>query len=397
MSGVAGLLRQASEVWEVPRDLLLRRYPPFVTGGFLPRGHVPVFVFHSLEPVSFARQLAHLAENGYVTLSVTEYVEILEGQRSAPDRAVLLTFDDARGSLWTTGQPLLRRHGMRGVVFVVPARLFSRPGSPFPTWDDVEKGQADAATVLDREKGEGAFLSWEEVRTLSTQGTFEFQSHSLTHAQVHTAPRLRGFLTPAQRRGGYEAMDVPLIWTPKGDLFADQAPLGTPLLASTSRLAEAPRFVEDLDWRERAVAAVKGEGGGAFFTRPEWRQRLHDALGGGPVPGRWESPAEQETALRRELGEAREAIEAHTGQPVVHLCYPWHVSSPLAERLAREVGYRTAFWGKVPGVPITTPGGDLLRIARVGDDYVELLPGRGRRSLASVLRQKWTRRLRGGA
>ena len=46
------LVRQIRESWEVPRDIVLRRYPPFVTGGPLPRGDVPVFVFHSLEPAS---------------------------------------------------------------------------------------------------------------------------------------------------------------------------------------------------------------------------------------------------------------------------------------------------------------------------------------------------------
>jgi peptidoglycan/xylan/chitin deacetylase (PgdA/CDA1 family) len=397
VSRLGGLLRQAGDVWEVPRDLLLRRYPPFVTGGALPHGHVPVFVFHSLEPLSFGRQLEHLAENGYVTLSATEYLDVLENRRRAPERAVLLTFDDARGSLWTVGHPLLRKHGMRGVVFVVPARLASRPGPLSATWDDVEKGQADAAAVLGRESADGPFLSWEEVRALDALGVLEFQSHSLTHAQVHSAPRLAGFLTPALRQGGYAAMDVPLVWTPEGDLFASDVPLGTPLLTSTSRLGEAPRFFEALEWRERALAAVRAAGGKEFFARADWRQHLREALGRGAPPGRWESPAEQETAMRRELSEAREQIEAHTRKPVVHLCYPWHVSSPLAQRLAREVGYRSTFWGKVPGIPLTAPGGDLSRIARVGEDYVLLLPGRGRQTLGSVLRHKWTRRLRGHA
>src|SRR5262249_8630160 len=54
----APMLRSPREAWEVPRDALLRRYPPFVTGGALERGEVPVFVFHSLEPVSFGRKLA---------------------------------------------------------------------------------------------------------------------------------------------------------------------------------------------------------------------------------------------------------------------------------------------------------------------------------------------------
>ena len=45
------------EAWEVPRDLLLGRYPAFVTGGTLARGEVPVFVLHEAEPAAFARQL----------------------------------------------------------------------------------------------------------------------------------------------------------------------------------------------------------------------------------------------------------------------------------------------------------------------------------------------------
>jgi peptidoglycan/xylan/chitin deacetylase (PgdA/CDA1 family) len=119
---------------------------------------------------------------------------------------------------------------------------------------------------------------------------------------------------------------------------------------------------------------------------------LRASLAGRAIPGRLETPAEREAALRRELAEARAPIEARTGVPAVHLCYPWHEAGPTARRLAREAGYRTAFCGKVAGIPLTLPGGDLLSIARLGEDYLELLPGRGRSSLAAVLRAKWRRR-----
>ena len=112
----------------MPRDLLRGRYPPFVTGGELPRGDVPVFVFHGAEPDSFSRKLAHLAENGYVTLSADEYVAVLRGQRKPEERAVVLTFDDGRGSVWSVAAPLLRRHGMKAVVFLVPGRTSRAPG-----------------------------------------------------------------------------------------------------------------------------------------------------------------------------------------------------------------------------------------------------------------------------
>ena len=93
-----------------------------------------------VEPVSFERRLDFLEENGYVTLSAEEYFQFLLGARPAPERAVVLTFDDGRGSLWSVGAPLLERRGMRGIVFLVPGRTTARPGPPLPTWTDVARG-----------------------------------------------------------------------------------------------------------------------------------------------------------------------------------------------------------------------------------------------------------------
>jgi peptidoglycan/xylan/chitin deacetylase (PgdA/CDA1 family) len=389
------LAREAREAWEVPRDLLLRRYPEFVTGGPLPRGDVPVFVFHSLEPECFERKLRYLSENAYVTLSADEYFRVLVGAGAAPERAVVLTFDDGRGSLWSVGFPLMRRYGARGIVFLVPGSIRSRPGPPAPTWELVEAGRVAADEVSRREEGEGAFLSWEEIDVLSRSGLFDFQSHTLSHARVHVGPRLAGFATPS-RRHGYAALDVPLVSEGGRDLRGEEVPLGTPLLESAPRTSEALRFFEEPAVRRACLEAVSAEGGTAFFARRDWEARLA-RLVPRPIAGRRETPEEKEAAIRTELVESKRLIEERTGRPVVHLAYPWHASGPTARRLAREAGYRTAFGGKVAGVPITRPGGDLEHIARIGEDYLELLPGRGRADLSSVLYRKWTRRLRARA
>jgi peptidoglycan/xylan/chitin deacetylase (PgdA/CDA1 family) len=380
-----------AEAWEVPRDLALGRYPPFVTGGTLPRGDVPVFVFHGAEPESFGRRVAHLADSGYVTLSVGEYVDVLRGAREAPERAVLLTFDDGRGSVWSVAAPLLRRHGMKAVVFLVPGRMKARPGPLGPSWDDVAAGRATAAEILRREEGDGPLLSWEEVEALARDGLFEFQSHTLQHARVHTAPRLVGFATPRSRRG-YDAFDQPLVRWRGRDLLGEEVPLGTPLFQSAPRTSEALRFLEDESIRRGCVNAVAEGGGEGFFARSDWQGQLRAVFGRTAVRGTAESAEDRARAIAHELAEARRAIEARTGRPVVHLCYPWHAAGPTARRLAAEAGYQTAFCGKVDGVPITRPGGDLTAIARIGEDYVELLPGKGRVTLAEVLRRKWTRR-----
>lgn len=391
MVRLSKLRRHAEAAWEVPRDLLLRRYPPFVTGGELPRGHVPVFCFHSLEPERFGRQVEHLARNGYVSLSADEYFAFLAGRLTPPERAVVLTFDDGRGSVRGVGLPLMRRHGLKGIVFVIPGRTVARPGRLPPTLDDLAADRDRGAELREREEGDQAFLSWEEIDDLARSGLFDFASHSLSHARVHTAPLVDTFLHPGLRRG-YGPLDAPWVHDGGRDLFAGEVPLGTPLLRSESRLSDATRFYEDPATRGACVALVAEEGGERFFEHPDWERRLWRVLAGRPLRGRLETPDERASAIRRELAEARRVLEERLGRPAPDLCYPWHVAGALARQAAREAGYRSAYCGKVHGVPITPAGGDALQIARIGEDWVELLPGRGRGRLAEVLRAKLARR-----
>jgi len=391
MGRLAQLGRHAAAAWEVPRDLLLGRYPPFVTGGPLPAGHVPVFCFHGLEPVSFERKLRHLSDNGYVTLSADEYFELLTGARPAPARAVVLTFDDARATVRSVGLPLMRRYGLRGLVFVIPGRTSSRPGPLPPTLDDVSAGRASVPDLLSREDGPEAFLSWEELSDMATSDVFDFGSHSLSHARVHTSPRVETFMHPGLR-SGFGPLDAPLVHTPEGDRLGPQVPLGTPLLQHQPRLSDALRFYEDAEGRRACVERVAAEGED-FFRRRDWERVLRATLGRRTLEGRYETPAEHEAAVLRELREARRQIEARIQRPALDLCYPWHVAGPTARRAAREIGHRSAYCGKGPAGPVSLPGSDPHAVARIGEDYVELLPGRGRRRLLDVLQRKWTRRL----
>jgi len=390
------LARGGKDAWEVFRDIGLGRYPDFVTGGPLARGDVPVFVFHSLEPESFGRQLRYLAENDYCTLAADQYFCALMGAGKPPDRAVLLTFDDGRGSLWSVGLPLLKRYGMRGVVFLVPGRIPSRPGPLPPNWEDVEAGRAPAAEVRSREAGAGALLSWEEIEALAKTGVFDFQSHTLSHTRVHTGPHLAGFATPPSRKG-YAAFDLPAIGSGDHDLLGEEVPLGTPLLRSAPRTSESLRFHEDPAVRRSCIEMVAEEGGEAFFYWKDWERRLRRVFDGEKVQGRLETPEQRAAAIRAELLDAKRKIEERTGHEVIHLCYPWHAAGPTARRLARAIGYRTAFGGKVSGAPVTRPGDDPHAIARISEDYLELLPGRGRLTLSTILSRKWSRRLKGRA
>ena len=269
------LARSAREAWEVPRDLLLGRYPPFVTGGELPRGRrarlrVPRRRARALRAQARPprRQRLRHAVGRRVRRRAAR---ASAGRRSAPS---LLTFDDGRGSVWTVAAPLLRRHGMKAVVFLVPGRIASRPGAPEPTWDDVESGRADAASVRRREEGDGALLSWEEVEALARTGLFDFQSHTLHHARIHTGPQLAGFVTPRSRRG-YDAFDQPLLAARRARPARRRGPARRAALPLRSAHLRGAPLLRGRGVRAACVAEVAESGGEGFFLRAR--------LGGAPA------------------------------------------------------------------------------------------------------------------
>jgi peptidoglycan/xylan/chitin deacetylase (PgdA/CDA1 family) len=374
-------------------DLLRGAYPRFVYGGG--QQEVPVFTTHGVEPESFERQLRFLRDNGYRTLTADEFFDVASGARAPQPRSVVLTYDDGLGSLWSVGLPLLKRYGMKVVIFLIPARI--RSGGLGPTLDDLRAGRADAATVLARDTSEKPLLTWEEIAAMHDTGLVDFQSHSLTHGMVFCSDRLSGFVSPSLARR-LTRFQVP-EWTPQDDGCAR---LGRPLYPAAPRLSDCRRYLEDLEARRACEAHVEQRGGAAFFERPGWRRELEEQWRTihqrQPSGGRYETDAERETALGHELRESKRLIEARLpGKTVRHLAYPWGRDCELAMRLAAQAGYASVFPGKVAGSYVgITPGRPLIA-ARFGMDFLPRLPGRGREALWRTLAKKLSRNATAGA
>ena len=90
---LAGLQAQYREFRQEAQWLRGGCYPDFVTARHAEvlDADVPVFVFHSIEPIEFEAQLAFLSDNGYRTLSADQFLDHLAGGKAAPRRSVLLT------------------------------------------------------------------------------------------------------------------------------------------------------------------------------------------------------------------------------------------------------------------------------------------------------------------
>jgi peptidoglycan/xylan/chitin deacetylase (PgdA/CDA1 family) len=110
--------------------------------------------------------MAHLAANGWRTLTFAEAVERLRGG-TVPERHVVVTFDDGYRNVYTEALPTLLRHGFTATVFLVADYVGRDNGWP---------GHAPPMGRL-------PLVSWEEARELYSHGV-ELAAHTCTHPDL---------------------------------------------------------------------------------------------------------------------------------------------------------------------------------------------------------------------
>jgi len=156
--------------------------------------NVPVLMYHHVSPspgmitTSPARFEAHMAwlrRQGWRTLRADEFAAYLAGE-PVPPKSVLITFDDGYLDNWLYAHPVLQRHGMHAVLFVVtgwvhdgPVRSALRGEQALrqtPSHDGCE-----AAIAAGR--SDDVIARWSELQAMEQAGTFEVHSHTHTHTR----------------------------------------------------------------------------------------------------------------------------------------------------------------------------------------------------------------------
>ncbi|HEY7790790.1 MAG TPA: polysaccharide deacetylase family protein [Vicinamibacterales bacterium] len=349
-------------------DLAAGRYPSFLFGGGL-GGFLPVFHFHEVTAAWLEPRLRFLAENGYQTVGSDAIARLVrDGIHPGPFR-VALCFDDAWASLWTVAGPLLKRYGLMAIAYVIPGRV-ADASSCRPTLDE-DPSAADGSA----DRSSTPLATWPELKALHDAGTVEMQSHTDSHAMIFCDDAVSGFVDRSYTAAW---LARPLV-SAEPVRFQDRNELGAPLFLQRSRLSDAPRFIVDERYRERALAHVADHGGPAFFDQGDWRASLARALE--PMPkGRFESPDEQRRAIVDELARSRATLEDRLGSHTVrHVCFPWGVAGDLALETARATGYLTAFSNQMPGSYAVRAGDPPYRLKRLNSKHLLRLPRPGRR------------------
>ncbi|HVB83068.1 MAG TPA: polysaccharide deacetylase family protein [Candidatus Binataceae bacterium] len=148
------------------RVLMYHDVGPSIPGAF-PGGTIP--------SAEFGRQIAWLADSGYVGIRPSDWISWHRKGKPLPRKPVLITFDDGYAGVASYGLPVLERYGFGAAVFVVTGRIgFTN------TWD-----QALGYSAV-------PLMSADEIVRWTSRG-IEFGCHTRTHpnlamlseAQIH--------------------------------------------------------------------------------------------------------------------------------------------------------------------------------------------------------------------
>jgi peptidoglycan/xylan/chitin deacetylase (PgdA/CDA1 family) len=129
--------------------------------------------FISVRPGAFETHLRVLRDRGYAT-GTTGDLEAMAAGRRPPGRLAFLSFDDGYRDNYEVAWPLLRAHGLRATIFVLPPLL----DQPVLRWPEAEGYIAHHPDVMRP-------LTWTQVETMAADGMV-IGSHTGSH------PHLRG-------------------------------------------------------------------------------------------------------------------------------------------------------------------------------------------------------------
>jgi peptidoglycan/xylan/chitin deacetylase (PgdA/CDA1 family) len=106
-------------------DATLRRSPLHTYFRRRSARSLVVLAYHGVDdPDQLDRHLQRLSRSAD-PVSLTDVLAAMDGGPALPDRSVLVTFDDGAPSVLEHGAPLLRRHAVPAVAFVVPGVIDS--------------------------------------------------------------------------------------------------------------------------------------------------------------------------------------------------------------------------------------------------------------------------------
>ncbi len=243
-----------------------------VFGIFSEPEGIPVLNYHqindrdeNLMTVStqeFEEQMSWLRDHGYYAITASELADALEGKTELPKKPVLITFDDGYIDNYKCAFPILKRHGMKAIIFLIPDYVGVYPN--YLTWDNIREMQADGIEFGSHTLNHSVLtdLAPEEAsrQLRESKQAIEWRTGRPVEYFAYPCGYLNADIEARVRAEGYRAaFTVELGNTKKGDdLYAlNRVPVFGAIQHTLFRFAarmRCPRFVAGLESLRRSLA-----------------------------------------------------------------------------------------------------------------------------------------------
>jgi peptidoglycan/xylan/chitin deacetylase (PgdA/CDA1 family) len=139
--------------------------------------------FINVKPETFELHMRYLKKNGFTAVHAGEFSDILTGKAAAPRRPVMITFDDGWLNNWVFAFPVLRRYGMKAVIFLITSQVAAQGRRQRSDEGSVSAlpSHRESKALVEQGRADEVMLSWDEVTEMQGSGLVEFHSHTHTH------------------------------------------------------------------------------------------------------------------------------------------------------------------------------------------------------------------------
>lgn len=268
----------------------------------------------------------YLKKKNYQTILLDEWYHLHNFPQMITGKEILLTFDDGFLDNWVFAYPILKKHGLKGTIFINPE--FVDPNNSIRlTIEDVwnKRCTKEELTTL-------GYANWAEIKKMDTDKVLDVQSHSMSHNFYFDSNKVIDIFEGQQK---YDWM----AWNSHPELKPyslsenqlDLIPQGTPIFSNYRALGLRRYFPDEvlINQTINYYQQTKDKVESIKFVQKNLSK----------YPGRHETDAEMESRYRYELFESKRILEDQLEKKVNFLCWPGGGYNELSINLSIEAGY----------------------------------------------------------
>ena len=179
------------------KDLVRRVfiYGSHIKRTLLHKFQIPILLYHQIcdgglirknqrscvSTKCFNEQMEFLFRKGYITISLNDIFDWIDGEKKHPKKSVCITFDDGHRDNYYNAFPVLKKYGFKATIFISPKQMGNEMWYSRKLRKWVRAFDDDDDLYFE-------FLTWPQIREMDNHG-ISFQSHTCSHPYLTELPR----------------------------------------------------------------------------------------------------------------------------------------------------------------------------------------------------------------